>query len=719
MACSGGNKKIIEMVIEADPEVCSKDYAEVVLVAVCKNATCKKDIVDLLFSKLREANKSTTTYSEGQSSPRCDSILDLIRKRDGDGNSCFMHACNVGQSEILCALLEELYPDNQPCSTPIEEIDELFKVKNSTGCNAVTLLANHFKDTIDNAGDDFDSLPPDGRFSSQDEQKPSIRVFLSLAIKYNYKWPFLLEMLKYILPHLKSPISLIHKYGEYIKNGLHYGDFYAQKFTPNASVSDLNLVGALVSMAAALKLSAEKNSVEFDALTEEVEEYENMIKRCMDCQCIENPLNVTKMMLREQHLDPNQNLIHKARAFLHGPLKLCIEHDLTKLLATPAIRKHVEDVFSESLKERIVESIGSISDLVQLRSGCATYRYCPVVMFSFESLMKVIFLVLVMIAIALEASHETCENINQSQHYLSWFYFKMYCMDLQNIKSWIVVMLITSWLYEFGEILNRVKHFDSESVVENILKIGSEASDHFNDQWNLIDLGTVVFVTVWSYFSYISVNADFAQTFLCFSAISLSIGILKFLSKWQHTGQLVIMYFAMLRDVAPFLFVFLIFVLGFGIALHGMFPEKSFGSVGLTFLTLFDAALGQHEFEVFDGQDPFVQFVGSSLMVLYIVFVMIVLLNLIVARMSSTHDKISDNAVEIWSKVQAKNVDEFVMIYDRNPLCMLPAPLNLFPILVASLEFAVSAAGFMPCLESPEDKSILSITGSACDVVTR
>lgn len=713
MACSGGNVSIIKAIIEKDPAtVCKSAY--LALLSVCKNPKTSMDTVNLLFSKLREHDVN---------------IPSLLRKQDGDGNTCFMHACNIGHMDVLCSLLEVEYPD--PALLPIEDVTALFVTKNLTGYNAVTLLANHYKDTWANVEDSTSNSP------SKDPKIPdtSFEGFLTVAISNNFKWPFLLDMIKFILPNLKSPIALMHKYGERIKNGLHYGHIYATKpiniGQPNQHLSDLNLVGSLTSVAAALKLAAEKNSMESEELTKICTEYETMIKICMKCSKLEDPENVTKILIRQLNINTDQTLVHKARAFLHGPLRLCIDHDLTKFLATSQIRKHVEDVFSKSMKERIIESIGSINDLVQLRSGCATYRYCPIVMFSFEAMMKVVFLILVIVGIALEASPQECLKPVQDG-YFTWMYKKVYCIDPWYWNGYIVVMLVTSWMYEFGEIFSRFRQFSIN--LENLLQLGSEAVEHFYDQWNLIDLGTVTFVSAWFYWRYFLLDGEIAQTFLCLSAISLSVGILRFLSIWEHTGQLVIMYFGMLKDLAPFLLVFLIFVLGFGIALHGIFPdikEKTFSNVGQTFLTLFDAALGQHNFSVFDREDDnnilntslpsdsfkdwFKQFVGASLMVSYIVLVMIVLLNLIVARMTSTHDKIETRSLEIWSKVQSKNVDEFVMNYDRNPMCMLPAPFNLIPISCSLCEWISGLR--KPDLEP--SSSIKSITGTVCDVVTR
>ena len=58
----------------------------------------------------------------------------------------------------------------------------------------------------------------------------------------------------------------------------------------------------------------------------------------------------------------------------------------------------------------------------------------------------------------------------------------------------------------------------------------------------------------------------------------------------------------MSRDLVSFLVVFLISILGFGIAFHSLFPDTpAFSGPSATFLTLFNAALGGHEFETYNG----------------------------------------------------------------------------------------------------------------------
>ena len=75
----------------------------------------------------------------------------------------------------------------------------------------------------------------------------------------------------------------------------------------------------------------------------------------------------------------NESLIvQQALAFTHGPLKLCLTHDLTALLGTAPISNHIRSVFWASLKKTHVSTIRSFEDVFQIRSGITTFRYRPV-----------------------------------------------------------------------------------------------------------------------------------------------------------------------------------------------------------------------------------------------------------------------------------------------------------------------------------------------------
>jgi len=68
-------------------------------------------------------------------------------------------------------------------------------------------------------------------------------------------------------------------------------------------------------------------------------------------------------------------------------------------------------------------------------------------------------------------------------------------------------------------------------------------------------------------------------------------------------------------------------------AFRGLFPENShFLNTGMTIRTLFDASLGQHDFTIFDDEP--IPAVGVALLFIFICLTMVILLNLVIARMT-------------------------------------------------------------------------------------
>jgi hypothetical protein len=54
----------------------------------------------------------------------------------------------------------------------------------------------------------------------------------------------------------------------------------------------------------------------------------------------------------------------------------------------------------------------------------------------------------------------------------------------------------------------------------------------------------------------------------------------------------------------------------------------------------------------------------------------------VIARLTVTHQKINQESFQEWQFVRADNVKQFLLLEERNPCCMLPPPLNIFPFLM-------------------------------------
>lgn len=63
----------------------------------------------------------------------------------------------------------------------------------------------------------------------------------------------------------------------------------------------------------------------------------------------------------------------------------------------------------------------------------------------------------------------------------------------------------------------------------------------------------------------------------------------------------------------------------------------------------------------------------------------ILLINLLIARMSTTYQRINDKALQEWSFVYATTVQNFILINEKSPLSILPAPLNMITTALSPL----------------------------------
>ena len=83
-----------------------------------------------------------------------------------------------------------------------------------------------------------------------------------------------------------------------------------------------------------------------------------------------------------------------------------------------------------------------------------------------------------------------------------------------------------------------------------------------------------------------------------------------------------------------------------------------YGGEYKTILSLFSAALGQYDFHSFD--DSYYVIIGSLVLMIYTTFTAVILLNLLIARMSSAYDMINERSQEEWSFIQVKHIDDMI-----------------------------------------------------------
>ncbi len=215
----------------------------------------------------------------------------------------------------------------------------------------------------------------------------------------------------------------------------------------------------------------------------------------------------------------------------------------------------------------------------------------------------------------------------------------------------------------------------------------SSIISHFSDVWNLMDISYTTCLAAWCIENFRSDLSPYhfqtGKLFLAASVIPLSISLLQYISVNKSLGILVITITKMIKnDIAQFLMIFVICTLGFVVAYISVFNSVDsieYHSFANGALTLISAALGNFDFTFFAQEsDTSIYAFGAIIMIVYLIFTAVVLLNLLIARMSSTHDTIMRDAEQEWAYNQAYNTKSFLLIHEKSFLCILPAPFNFF-----------------------------------------
>ena len=292
-------------------------------------------------------------------------------------------------------------------------------------------------------------------------------------------------------------------------------------------------------------------------------------------------------------------------------------------------------------------------------------RYCPVYMFVLEAVSKLITITLVSyMCVHYDANDESVMIARVS----------------------LMVMVVGNVVYELGQ----------------LQEISFNAASYL-DSWNLLDISSIVLLLIWMSLLHHSEYEHVGRLCLCLSSIPLCLSLLQTFSVIKVIGQLIIIIIAMLSDIVSFFIVYIICTIGFTISLTGLSKmistphlddngyETSFSSVIGSFLFLYSGTLGS--FDIFDEQGSPVENLMTFLLTIYLLASSVLLLNLLIARMANTHQRINDAAMQEWSFFIAQTVQHHILIKEKSPLCMLPSPLNLITTAVAPLHYLLMRQG--------------------------
>lgn len=160
--------------------------------------------------------------------------------------------------------------------------------------------------------------------------------------------------------------------------------------------------------------------------------------------------------------------------------------------------------------------------------------------------------------------------------------------------------------------------------------------------------------------------------------------MLRYATINSYLGKYIILIIAMGSDLLGFMFMFFFCLLGFFVVFIGLFQGSTttYNSALDTLAALFSSALSNYDAsftQTFEGS-PY-KYIGVFLLLVYVIFFAVVMLNLVIAQMSSTFETLSERADLEWGFRFKRLVKDYLLLTESNPLCMLSPPLNLIPMM--------------------------------------
>lgn len=132
----------------------------------------------------------------------------------------------------------------------------------------------------------------------------------------------------------------------------------------------------------------------------------------------------------------------------------------------------------------------------------------------------------------------------------------------------------------------------------------------------------------------------------------------------------------MMREMFRFALILLVVMLGFTLSFHALFRTDD-TTYGRTCLNLFKAMLGEVGFFDEFAEDRYenrYKSVATVLLVMYLIIITVVLLNLLIAVLTTSHDKVQEHAHQEYRVLQARLIKHYRRVVRED---LLPAPFNL------------------------------------------
>ena len=218
------------------------------------------------------------------------------------------------------------------------------------------------------------------------------------------------------------------------------------------------------------------------------------------------------------------------------------------------------------------------------------------------------------------------------------------------------------------------------------IKSGGSAWVHLADHWNKVDftkltlllsagmlrLCAVCLAAAPSAVAFADLALECAKHsrwLLSFGALACTARLFAALSLQQDMGVLFLSVLFMMRDIGRFLAMLALVATGFGLCMAGVINSSSFATPDASPWQPFLAPLWAIHGHVLGYDDHLLDFPRPLSVALWVYFLLsqVVLLNLLIAIMGDTWQRVKDSADEEWKFLLVQDMEEFFDLYPTPP----------------------------------------------------
>lgn len=256
----------------------------------------------------------------------------------------------------------------------------------------------------------------------------------------------------------------------------------------------------------------------------------------------------------------------------------------------------------------------------------------------------------------------------------------------------LLIMAIGDFVSSIGSVTQELQdHLAQEKKPStSLLHIVQWIGTHIMDDWNAVTFLTSLLLFLWIILRFACTHTYFsvARVLLTITAIPMATGLLRYLSVYRPIGELVLMIRGITYEVVHFATIYLIALIGFGMTFYGLFyTPHDYATVGYAFLSLLGNTLGVLSYDIFDrSNSEVVNVLSICLLIVFMIFSAIILMNFLIAYMSNSFPRIQQEAHQQWCYAHAKIVRAYLRKKDHNALCILPSPFNLLTVGIHAVE---------------------------------